>query len=130
MDYNKLSKVTDSVSKTPSSAEEKKVVIKRILDSRRRKGIKARLADRSSIQDSLKNRKNREYSKFRVTDSYKNLLTKIKDEMSETETTDEAVEAVLEVMKEAPAEQVVAATIEILGETIDALEETALKDEE
>lgn len=114
MDFKKLaqvntSKITDSSKKT---SEERK---KEILDS-----IKARRAARkaSQIADS------KVYKKFRVTDAYKNLKRKIKDDLEETETTDEAIETALsEITPEAPAEQVLSAVIEVLGDTIDDLQE-------
>lgn len=71
------------------------------------------------VEDSVK----KKYRKFRVTDSYKSLLKKIKDDFEETVNTQEAVDVAIEALQEAPAEQVVAACVEVLAGTIDVLQE-------
>lgn len=151
MDYKKLSGVKIS----DSSVEEKKAKLKAAIEKRmairdaaekkRAEAIEKRTAIRDSaekkaklkaIRDAaerrraaIRNRKrltdSNKYSTFRITDSYKSLFKKIKDELSETETTEEAINVALEALQDAPAEQVLAAVTEVLGEAIDVLEAQA-----
>jgi len=120
MDFKKLAQV--SASKIADSSNKTKEELKKeILDS-----IRARRAARKArtIADS------KNFRKFRVTDAYRNLKKKIKDDLEETETTDEAIETALsEITPEAPAEQVLSAVIEVLGDTIDDLQEQVDIDE-
>lgn len=78
------------------------------------------IAPKSIAADSAKPKS---FRKFRVQDTYKALRKRIKDELDETETTSEAVDVVVEALEDAPAEQVLAATVEVLGQAIDALQE-------
>lgn len=143
MDYKKLSSVTHVTDSTEVTVDEKK---KKILDAAKRKKINAARAIRdaarrkrveylrsqitnvgkkSKVEDSA-----RKFKVFKVTDSYINLKKKIKDDLLETETTDEAVEAALSnINEDTPAEQVVAAVTEVLGETIDVLQEAVEDDD-
>lgn len=120
MDFKKLAqvgstKIADSKSlvndenrKKVIDALKKRVALKKAADARK-----------SVIADSSK-----KYSVFKITDSYKALKKKIKDDLEETQSTDEAVECALnELTPDTPAEQVLAAVVETLGETIDDLEE-------
>lgn len=92
------------------------------------------LAKKQAIKDALEKRRQqkpankvadseKKYRKFRVTDSYKSLVKKIKDDIEETVNTQEAVDVAIEALQEAPAEQVVAACVEVLAGTIDVLQE-------
>ena len=92
------------------------------------------LAKKQAIKDAIAKRQKesknqitdaeaKKYRKFRVTDSYKSLVKKIKDDMEETVNTQEAVDVAIEALQEAPAEQVVAACVEVLAGTIDVLQE-------
>lgn len=144
MDFKKLSevntsKIADSSSKTV--AEKKKEIIDSI--KKRREERKQSIADaekrRKLLIQSKRSREERKqsiadaekkFSKFKVADSYVNLKKKIKDSLDETETTDGAVEAALaEITPDAPAEQVLAAVVEVLAETIDMLSEPELEED-
>lgn len=137
MDYKKLSSVTHVTDSAEVTVDEKK---KKIIDAAKRKKINAIRAVRdaarrkrveylrSQITNASKKSKvkdsARKFKIFKVSDSYLNLKKKIKDDLLETETTDEAVEAALSnINEDTPAEQVVAAVTEVLGETIDTLQE-------
>lgn len=69
---------------------------------------------------------------LKVKDSYKNLFKKVKDALEDTETTEDAVCAALDTITEdTPAEDVLAAVVEVLGDTIDELQaEEEYTDEE
>lgn len=118
MDYKKLSGVKIS----DSSVEEKKAKLKAAIE--KRKAIRD-AAEKKKREEAAKLADSKKYSNFRITDAYKNLAKKIKDELSETETTEEAINVALEALQEAPAEQVLAAVTEVLGEAIDVLEAQA-----
>jgi soluble cytochrome b562 len=120
MDFKKLAEV-QAKNQAPVADSTKKSR-KEIMDA-----IAARRAARKkAIEDA---QKAKDFKMFKVTDGYKNLRKKIKDALEETETTEAAIEAALqEITPEAPAEQVLAAVIEILGETIDELEGEANAD--
>lgn len=124
MDFKKLSEVTASKI-TDSVKQDRQVVIDSI--KKRREALK-----RKAVLDAKKKNTKRisdSYAKFKITDSYKSLKKKIKDDLEDTETTEAAVEAALaDITPEAPAEQVLAAVVEILGDTIDTLQEDKMDD--
>lgn len=76
------------------------------------------------IADALSRRKN-SYKKFKVTDSFKALKKKIKDALDETESTEDAVDAVLEILNDPDStpDQTLAATVEVLAEAVDVLQD-------
>lgn len=143
MDFKKLSevntsKIADSSSKTV--AEKKKKIIDAIKKRREERKQSNDDAAKKKIVDSIKRRREerkrsiadaeKKFSKFKVADSYVNLKKKIKDSLDETETTNEAVEAALaEITPDAPAEQVLAAVVEVLAETIDMLSEPEFEED-
>lgn len=119
IDYSKLSQVTDS----KRHETEKKPGASRVIDSK--KGLSD--IQKKKIKDAIAKRKlgrasAPKYARIKVKDSYKNLLKKIKDELEETESTDAAIECALSnITPDTPAEDVLAAVMETLGETIDEL---------
>ena len=111
MDYGKLCRVADAAQ---TSKEDHK---KKIQDA-----IERRRASREEARKKVEDSESKKYETFKVTDSYKDLRKKIKDNLMETEDTEAAIQAALEALAEAPAEQVLAATIEVLAEAIDVLQ--------
>lgn len=136
MDYGKLAQVKIADSATDAAKEEKRKKIQDAIERRRAAREKARKIADAKRRREEKNQKvedSKEYSKFKVTDGFQSLKKKIKDEMLETETTEDAVAACLNALEGQPAEQVLAATVEVLAEAIDALqgaEEPELEPEE
>lgn len=121
MDFNALSKVGLVDQKVTDSKKVKVTDSKKAVSERKKEiidSIKKRREERKKqISDSKK------YTTFKISDTYKNLKKKIKDALEETETTEAAIEAAIaEITPDAPAEQVVASVIEILGDVIDELQ--------
>lgn len=84
---------------------------------------------KDQISDALNKRaKARMYEGFKVTDSFINAKKKIKDALEDTETTNDAVNVAIEALNEVPAEQAIAAVIEVLAEAIDILETNGCAD--
>ena len=126
MDYGKLAQVKIADSTTDTAKEEKRKKIQDAIERRRASRERARkVADAKRRREEQKNQQvkdSKEYANFKVTDGFKSLKKKIKDEMLETETTEDAVTACLNALEGQPAEQVLAATVEVLAEAIDALQ--------
>lgn len=127
MDYSKLAQVKVADSATEAAREEKRKKIQDAIDRRRAARERARkLADAKKRREEQRNNRvkdSKKYAIFKVTDSFKSLKKKIKDELLETETTEDAVTACLNALEGQPAEQVLAATVEVLAEAIDAIQE-------
>jgi HSP90 family molecular chaperone len=121
-------KDADQRVRTADSLERRKKAIaaRRAADAKRRAEIIAkRKADSQNKKPTRKTHTGRPktYQSIKDSSNYKRLIKKIKDELSETESTEEAIDVALEALQEAPAEQVLAATVEVLGEAIDSIEE-------
>lgn len=67
-------------------------------------------------------------AKRRLTDSFKKLKRRIKDDLEGTESTEEVIDVVQNYLAEAPADEVLQATVEVLGEVVDKLEELATEE--
>lgn len=129
IDYSKLTQIVDGKAE-PKKAPKKGVSSKKpcvIADSKKegKKEVPTRKpkVSREEIMDSIsKKRAARKYNTFKVTDSYKNYKKRIKDALEDTETTDDAVAVAVEALNEVPADQAIAAVVEVLGEAIDILQ--------
>lgn len=104
MDLVKLSKVADSVQNPDTRAEKLKAI-------------------KDSLSKNRKLRSAKQFRKFKVSDAFKALRKKIKDALETTETTDEAIETVVGFLNDYPAEEVIPAAIDVIGEAVDALED-------
>ncbi len=62
------------------------------------------------------------FKKFKVSDGYRDLRRKVKDALEETEDTESAIEAVTGFLQDQDPEQVLAASVDVLGDIIDVLE--------
>lgn len=129
VNYSKLSQVTQKVADSKPAAQ-KSVSQRRVADSKKltdaqKKAIRDAIAKRKQVQQkTTKIEDSKNYLKaLKVKDSYKNLFKKVKDALEETETTEDAVCAALDTITvDTPAEDVLAAVIEVLGETVDELQ--------
>lgn len=126
MDYSKLTAVVDSASApavkkgSKISDAAKKSVAKKGVDKKNPKASE----EKSTIKDSLmKKTALRKYNAFKISDAYKNSKKRIKDALEDTETTEDAVAVGVNALADTPADQVIAAVIETLGEAIDMLQE-------
>lgn len=108
MNLEKLAKVADSVKETEING-------KKIADSARKEALKKKLRD--SKIENLRNHKT-----WRVTDEFVNLRKRVKDELEKTENTEQVIETVMTLLEDQPAEQVIAATLEVIAEAVDLLE--------
>lgn len=118
IDFSKLSSVCDSLQNSKPGAV-------KVKDSKNQGLTVEQL---KKVKDAIKKAKaatpTHKASAIKVKDSYKSLVKKIKDELEETETTEQVVETALDnITAETPAEDVLVAVVEALGETIDQLEE-------
>lgn len=112
-------KLSDSV----RSADTKKIfdsAIEALKDSTPEHVIRA-LVSLLAKKDSTPKRK--KYAEIKDSETYKALKKKIKDEMLETETTEDAIEVVQNALDNAAPEEVLSAAVEILAETVDVLQE-------
>lgn len=135
IDYSKLTAIADSAfdgkkfDKKPSKVSDAKGKPApkgkpHISDAKGKPAPKGKPhVSKEMISDALKKVQDaRAYKTFKVTDSYRNALKKVKDALEETETTDDAINVAIEALNEVPAEQAIAAVIEVLSEAIDILE--------
>lgn len=78
---------------------------------------------KSAKKDSLASRSSRRVKRIKDSKAYNRIKRRIKDALEETESTEEAIEAAVGSLDEgAPADQVLSAVVEILGDVIDELQ--------
>lgn len=132
MDYSKLSgvhtQITDAAAKEQEAQKEARRQAVRDAIAKHREEVKKRVQDSEHKTQEKPSKETpvghpKAYAGIKDSASYPSILKKVKDELSETEDTESAIDAVLDLLHEAPAEQVLSATVEVLGEAIDALQE-------
>lgn len=89
------------------------------------KSKKMNLGELSRVQDSAAPKKVKDSKIRRMSDSFKNMKKRIKDELEETESTDEAIEVVVAALDdpEADSKEVAQATVEVFADIIEVLQD-------
>jgi len=127
MDYKKISGVSAQIADAEQKKKKDRVEARRqaIRDAiAKRKAAKVKDGEETPHKETPEGHP-KVYVGIKDSSNYKTLLKKVKDELSATEDTEAAIDAALDLLHEAPAEQVLAASIEVLGEAIDILEAQA-----
>lgn len=101
------------------------VLVKKTADNRKARKARRTGFAKTKFKDSRKSLVAKSsYKKIKLSDSYKSLLKKIKDELEETESTQEAVEVALaNINEETTPQEVVTAVVEVFADVIESMED-------